>query len=108
MPSASMPLVQAGLSASLPGRPAGVLGGPRQPPPVPPQIGIPDVEAVISAELDYKFATSGYDVRKWVASAAEGLALGPLQGAVDELTAAVAEAEKASGSSLISSKRKAS
>ena len=56
MPSASMLLVQAGLSASLPGRPAGVLGGPRQPPPVPPQIGIPDVEAVISAEsLDLRW-----------------------------------------------------
>lgn len=35
------------------------------------QIGIPDVEEVIDAELNYKFACSGYDIRKFVATALE-------------------------------------
>jgi hypothetical protein len=62
---------------------------------------MPDVEAVISAELDYKLAVAGADVRKFVASAVEGLELtGPLGDAVPDLIAAVDEAERASGRPL--------
>lgn len=64
------------------------------------KIGMPDVEEVIDAELEYKFATSDYDVRKFVSSAVEGMDLGSLEGVVADLQSAVDEAEKASGSVL--------
>lgn len=40
---------------------------------------MPDVEEVIDAELEYKFATSNYDVRKFVTSSVEGLELSSLE-----------------------------
>ncbi|KAL4429568.1 hypothetical protein ABPG77_008617 [Micractinium sp. CCAP 211/92] len=65
------------------------------------QIGMPDVEDVIAAELDYKLACSGYDVRAFVAEALESMNLGAgLAAAKAELMAALDEAEKASGGSL--------
>lgn len=64
------------------------------------KIGIPDVEEVIDAELEYKFATSGYDIRKFVHHAVDGLDLAGLEGVLPELLAAVDESEKASGSLL--------
>ena len=41
-----------------------------------PQIGMPAVEEVIDAELEYKFACSGYDVRSFVGAALESMSLG--------------------------------
>lgn len=65
------------------------------------QIGMPDVEDVISAELDYKFACSGYDVRSFVGAALESMSLGGgLEAAKAELLAAVDEAERTSGAEL--------
>lgn len=61
---------------------------------------MPDVEEVIDAELNYKFACSEYDIRKFVASALEGLKLDAMDGIGSELLAAVDEAEKASGRTL--------
>eukprot|EP00887_Chlorella_sp_A99_P006295 scaffold3.g6295.t1 len=64
------------------------------------RIGMPDVEEVIDAELEYKFASAGYDIRKFVLSALEGLELGPAAGVLNELLGAVDEAERASGAPL--------
>lgn len=64
------------------------------------KIGMPDVEEVIDAELNYKFAVAGYDIRKFVSSALEGLKLDGMDGLAGELLGAVAEAEKASGRGL--------
>ena len=56
---------------------------------------------VISAELDYKFACSGYDVRSFVGAALESMSLGGgLEAAKAELLAAVDEAERTSGAEL--------
>ena len=56
---------------------------------------------VISAELDYKFACSGYDVRSFVNAALESMSLGGgLEAAKAELLAAVDEAERSSGAEL--------
>lgn len=56
---------------------------------------------VIAAELDYKLACSGYDVRAFVTEALESMNLGAgLAAAKAELMAALDEAEKASGGSL--------
>ena len=64
------------------------------------QIGMPDVEEVIDAELNYKFATSGYDIRKFVGAALEGLKLEGMDALPAELLGAVDEAEKQSGRAL--------
>jgi hypothetical protein len=56
---------------------------------------------VISAELDYKFACSGYDVRQFVSEALEGMKLGDSMAAAKaEVMAALDAAEKASGGNL--------
>ena len=61
---------------------------------------MPDVEEVIDAELNYKFATSGYDIRKFVGAALEGLKLEGMDALPAELLGAVDEAEKQSGRAL--------
>lgn len=63
------------------------------------KIGMPAVEEVIDAELEYKFACSGYDVRKFVAAALEGME-GSMDGASRDLLAAVEAAERESGAPL--------
>ncbi|PSC68360.1 putative ATP synthase 24 kDa mitochondrial [Micractinium conductrix] len=72
------------------------------------QIGMPDVEEVISAELDYKFACSGYDVRAFVSAALEGMGSlgGSLAAAKADVMAAVDAAEKAGGGELDPSNEK--
>jgi ABC-type branched-subunit amino acid transport system substrate-binding protein len=71
------------------------------------KVGMPDFEDLINAELDYKFACAGYDVKKFVAAALEEMDLGEsLQPAVKEVLAAVEAAEKASGKPLDSSNDK--
>lgn len=56
---------------------------------------------VIDAELEYKLACSGYDVRAFVSEALESMNLGAgLAAARAELMAALDEAERASGGSL--------
>ena len=65
------------------------------------KIGMPDMEDLMSAELDYQLACAHHDPRKFVAAALEGVAIeGPLAAAGGELMAAVEEAEKASGGPL--------
>lgn len=65
------------------------------------KVGMPDYEDVINAQLDYAFACSGYDVRKFVSSVLEDMHLdGALGGVGAEVAAAVADAEAASGREL--------
>ena len=64
------------------------------------KIGMPAVEDVIDAELDYKLACSGYDVKKFVTAALEGMGAGAMEGAARDMLAAVEEAERASGAPL--------
>lgn len=65
------------------------------------QIGMPDVEDVITAELDYKYACANQDVRSFVSGALEGMSLGGgLEAAKGELLAAVDEAERSLGAQL--------
>lgn len=59
---------------------------------------MPDVEEVIDAELNYKFACSGYDVRKFVATALEDVE--GMDELVNDVLAAVDAAEKQSGREL--------
>ncbi|EFN54209.1 expressed protein [Chlorella variabilis] len=71
------------------------------------QIGMPDVEDVISAELDYKFACTGYAVRQFVTEALESMSLGgSMAAAKAEIMAALDEAEKAGGGELDSANEK--
>jgi hypothetical protein len=60
--------------------------------PTPPQ--------VIKAELDYKYACAGNDVRAFVSEALEGVSGGGLAAAKADLLAAVEAAEKAGGGEL--------
>jgi hypothetical protein len=64
------------------------------------KIGMPDVEDVINAELNYKMKVAGADVRKFVASAAEELKGAQSSAMVAEVMAAVEAAEAASGAAL--------
>lgn len=71
------------------------------------KIGMPDVEDVISAELDYKFACTGFDVKAFVVEALDSMRLdGNLSAARADLLAAVEEAEKAGGGALDSGNEK--
>jgi hypothetical protein len=80
-----------------------------EPPPLrcrPPKPTPDHAHQVISAELDYKFACSGYDVRAFVVEALDGMNLGgSMAAAKAELLAAVDEAEKASGGDLNGSEK---
>lgn len=64
------------------------------------QIGMPDVQEVIDADLDYKLACSGYDVRSFLSTALGELNIDNKQQLADELLGAVDEAEKQSGREL--------
>lgn len=71
------------------------------------KIGVPDYEDLINAELDYKFACSGYDVKAFLAAALEDVKLsGDLEAVAREMNAAVEEAEKSSGRPLDASNEK--
>lgn len=62
---------------------------------------------VISAELDYKFACTGYAVRQFVTEALESMSLGgSMAAAKAEIMAALDEAEKAGGGELDSANEK--
>ena len=54
-------------------------------PPCAPQVGMPSIEDVISAGLDHKMAMAGYNARKYLTLAQEGVDLGGYKGVVDEL-----------------------
>lgn len=65
------------------------------------KVGMPDYEDNLNAELDYAFACSGYDVKKFVSSVLGDLDLsGNLEGVAGEIAAAVEDAEAASGREL--------
>ena len=49
------------------------------------QVGMPSMEEVISAGLDHKMAMAGYNVRKFLSLAQEGVDLGSYQGIVDQV-----------------------
>ena len=49
------------------------------------QVGMPSIEDVISAGLDHKFAMAGYNARKYLSLAQEGVELGSYKGVVDQL-----------------------
>ena len=64
------------------------------------QIGMPPAEQVINATLDYQMSVSGYNVRKFINTAVEGMDLGPYGSVVEELTKAVDEIEQQTGAPL--------
>lgn len=64
------------------------------------KIGMPDVEQLYAAELEYKKACAGSDLRKFITSALDDVELGDLEGARAELLAAVDAAETQSGAPL--------
>ena len=52
---------------------------------MPAQVGMPSIEDVISAGLDHKMALAGYNARKFLALAQDGVELGDYKGVVQEL-----------------------
>lgn len=71
------------------------------------KVGMPDYEDVLNAEMDYAFACSSYDVKRFVSSVLGDLHLGSgLEAVAAEITAAVGEAEAASGRELDASNDK--
>ncbi|KAI7840261.1 hypothetical protein COHA_006043 [Chlorella ohadii] len=71
------------------------------------KIGMPDVEEVISAELDYKLACTGYNVRLFVVDVLSTMMDGgSMEAAKAELLTALDEAERQSGGELSGSNDK--
>lgn len=65
------------------------------------KVGMADYEDVLNAQMDYAFACSGYDVKKFVSSVLDDLKLsGSLESVAKDTLAAVEEAEAASGREL--------
>ena len=50
------------------------------------QVGMPSMEEVISAGLDHKMAMAGYNVRKFLSLAQDGVDLGSYKGVVDQVS----------------------
>jgi hypothetical protein len=66
------------------------------------KVGMPDYEEILNAQLEYAFACSNFDVKKFVNSVIDDLNLGSgeLEGVAAEIAAAVDAAETASGKEL--------
>ena len=64
------------------------------------QIGIPGVEAALSATMDYQMNVAGFNVRKFIGSAVDGIELGQYAGVVEEISKAVDEIERETGAPL--------
>lgn len=72
------------------------------------KVGMPDYEDVINAQLDYAFACSGYDVKKFISSVLKDLSIsgGAYDAIAKEVQAAVDQAEASSGRELDASNQK--
>ena len=64
------------------------------------QIGMPGAEDILSATLDHQMNVAGFNVRKFIGTAVEGIELGPYQDVVAELSKAVDEIERETGAPL--------
>lgn len=66
------------------------------------KVGMPEYEDMIKAQLDYTFACSGFNARKFVANALQELQVesGDLEGIGDDINAAIDAAESGSGAEL--------
>ena len=71
------------------------------------KVGMADYDDVLNAQMDYAFACSGYDVRKFVTSVFDDLKLpAELEAVARETLSAIEEAEAASGRELDASNEK--
>ena len=64
------------------------------------QVGMPEVNDLVGATLNYKLKVAQGNVRKFLASATEGVQLGAYSDVVDKILAAVDEIEKKTGAPL--------
>lgn len=64
------------------------------------QVGMPEVDEVVGATLNYKLKVARGNVRKFLASATEGVQLGAYADVVDKILAAVDEIEEKTGAPL--------
>ena len=64
------------------------------------QVGMPEVNDLVGATLNYKLKVAQGNVRKFLASATEGVQLGQYSDVVDKILAAVDEIEKKTGAPL--------
>ena len=64
------------------------------------QVGMPEVDDVVGATLNYKLRVARGNVRKFMESATEGVQLGEYSEVVTKILAAVDEIEKKTGAPL--------
>lgn len=64
------------------------------------KVGMPEVNDLVGATLNYKLKVAQGNVRKFLASATEGVQLGQYSDVVDKILAAVDEIEKKTGAPL--------
>ena len=64
------------------------------------QIGMPGAEEILSATMDHQMNVAGFNVRKFIGTAVDGVDLGPYQAVVEELSKAVDEIERETGAPL--------
>lgn len=72
------------------------------------KLGMPEYEQILNAQLDYAFACSNYDAKKFVAKAVEDLNLNTTEFAdiLKDINAAIDDAEAASGKGLTKDNKK--
>lgn len=70
------------------------------------QVGMPEVDDVVGATLNYKLKVARGNVRKFLASATEGVQLGQYSDVVDKILAAVDDIEAKTGAPLDSANEK--
>jgi hypothetical protein len=70
------------------------------------QVGMPPVDEVVGATLNYKLRVARGNVRKFLTSATEGVELGKYSEVVEEITKAVDEIEAQTGAPLDASNEK--
>lgn len=64
------------------------------------QIGMPGAEEILSSTMDHQMNVAGFNVRKFIGTAIEGIDLGPYAPVVEEISKAVDEIERETGAPL--------